>query len=93
MATISTAAILGQGGDPSIRWAVLAIRKVTTGDTIDVSLIPTAGLFTAVFGAIFLASTERTQTPVVSVVAGTVITISTTGLAGDGGYLFVVGQF
>jgi hypothetical protein len=93
LAAITTAATLAQGGDQSLRWAVLAIRKVTTGDTIDLAAVPTTGLFSSVFGGLFLASTERTQVPTVSVIAGTVVTISTTGLAGDGGYLFVVGEY
>ena len=92
MAAITTALTLAQGGDPTYRWAVIAIRNVTTGDTIDVSVVPSA-LFTKVFGAIFIASTLRTQVPVVSTIAGTVVTVSTTGLAGDGGNLYLAGEF
>lgn len=92
MATITSALTLAQAGDPTYRWAVIAIRNVTTGDTIDVSSVPST-LFSTVFGAVFVASTNRTQTVTVSSIAGTVITISTTGLSKDGGLLFVAGEF
>lgn len=92
MAVITSALTLAQAGDPTYRWAVIAIRNVTTGDTIDVSSVPST-LFSTVFGAVFIASTNRTQVPTISSVSGTVITISTTGLSKDGGELFVSGQF
>lgn len=92
MPAITNALTLAQQGDATYRWAVIAIRGVTTGDTIDVSSVPSA-LFSSVFGAVFIASTLRSQTPTISAVAGTVITISTTGLSKDGGVLFVVGEY
>ena len=87
MAVLTSPVVINQGSDPSYRYVLLAFRNVTTGDTYDVS-----AYMSKVFGAIALSPTNRTQVPTVSVIAGTVITVSTTGLAGDGVHLYAVGD-
>ena len=80
----------GAGGatDGSIKWAVVALRNVTANDTFDVAVLN----FVKVNGAMFAASTNRTATPTVAGIAGTVLTLAGTGIAGDSGYLFVFGE-
>ena len=87
MAVLSAPTVIAQGTDPGYRYVLLAFRNVTTGDTYDV-----VSYMSKVFGAIALSPTLRTQVPTVSAIAGTVVTVSTTGLAGDGVQLYVVGD-
>jgi hypothetical protein len=69
---------------PADRMAVYALRNLTTNDTVDL-----ATDFTAVKVALFMATT--TSQKGICTVAGTVVTIPTSSLAGDAGYLMAWG--
>lgn len=86
--TAYTPAGAGGASDGSIKWAVAALRNVTAADTFDVAPLG----FVKVNAAMFAASTNRTATPTVAGIAGTVLTLSGVGIAGDSGYLFILGE-
>ena len=94
MAVITAVTPVASGGPPdgSSKFAVLAIKNVTAGDTFDVSTLPGAQAFVKVIAAMFVASTNRTATPTVAGIAGTVLTLAGVGIAADAGYLFVFGE-
>jgi hypothetical protein len=89
MAVLANPTILLQGNDPGYRYALVAFRGVTTGDTFDFAALG----FNTVFGAEALSPTERTQVPVTSVITtNTIVTVSTTGLAKDSVLILAVGD-
>lgn len=69
----------------SERTVLYPVHNVTTGDTIDVS-----GQLSSVKVAIFMATTTGQKG--IPTIAGTVVTLSPTGLAADAGYLLVFGS-
>jgi hypothetical protein len=66
------------------RTALYTVRNVTTGDTLDVS-----GTFSAPKQAIFLGTTAQVKG--VCTISGSVVTIPTSGLSADAGFLMVWG--
>ena len=92
MAVIASATLLYQNADPSVRRALIAVRKVTTGDTIDVSSVPGVGLFSTVYAAAHTCPSNRAQAAALPGVAGTIITFSQAGLANDAVDLLVLGE-
>lgn len=84
MAFIDRATVVYSNGNAE-RTALYAIRNVTTGDTLDA-----VGEFSVPKQAIFLGTTVGQKG--VCTISGTVVTVSTTGLAGDAGYLLVYGS-
>ena len=67
--------------DGSVKCVVVAFKNVTAADTFDMATLPGAAAFVKVFGACFLSHTNRTATPTIARVAGTVVTMAGVGLA------------
>ncbi len=93
MAVLTNPTVLASGGGSgSPRWAVLSFQRVTAADTFDLSLLTTIAAFSAVTHAFFAAESNRTATPTLATIAGTVVTVVGAGIANDSGLLFVVGE-
>jgi len=86
MALIPNATIVYQSPDVDDRFVAYAIRNVTTGDTFD-----TSTLFSKIFFAVFLPATDRALLASATFV-GTLVTFNAIGLAGDGGFLVILGE-
>ena len=91
MAAITSATLDYVNADPNVRVALLSVRRVTTGDTIDVSAVPSA-LFSRVISATYSCVTNSAIASANATIAGTVLTFAQSGLAGDGVALLVVGE-
>lgn len=92
MAVLANPVVSASGGTPDSRWAVLTFRNVTVGDTFDLGTLTAISPFVKVYAALFQATTNRTETTALATIAGTVVTVVGTGIAADGGLLFVVGE-
>lgn len=98
MAAITSVTVLyTNDGAFGVRTAVFAVRKVTTGDTLDVSVLgnmqgnPLA-VFSAVYSAAHVTVTNRAQAGAAPGIGGTVLTFNEASLASDGLVVTVVGQ-
>lgn len=80
----------GGGGQP--RWCVLSFQRVTAADTFDLATLSQIAPFVTVTSALFVALSNRTATPTLATIAGTVATVAGAGIANDAGLLFVVGE-
>ena len=94
MAVLTNPIVVASIGPPdgSVRAVLVEFKNVTAGDTFDMATLPGAAAFVKVFGACFLSHTNRTATPTIATLAGTVVTMAGVGLANDAGYCFVVGE-
>lgn len=94
MAVLTNPVLLSQGGGSGEpHYAVLSFQKVTAADTYDMATLSgVTPAFSTVTHAFFACTSNRTATPTLATIAGTVVTVVGAGIASDSCLLFVVGE-
>jgi hypothetical protein len=91
MAAIISASVLYQNTDSAERVVLLAVRRVTTGDTLDLSLVSLGSLFSALYSVATVVPSNRAQAAGAPTISGTVVTFAQAGLANDAVLLLIAG--